>query len=240
MSSRQNLHNMTLFLLPNLLGPHDDWKPFLPASVADVVAELDALIGESEKAARLYLKRFLPDAFRSLPIALLNEHTSPQDLRALANDVARGGKWGLISDAGLPCLADPGAALVLRVRERGASVRTFAGPSSLIFALQLSGLPGQRFAFHGYLPIRRRKEAIRVLDARARAERETQLFIEAPYRNVQLFKDLLFTLREDTYLACAVDLTLPSEWVRTRRIAQWRTSGLPRLDKRPALFLISS
>src|SRR5262249_13098213 len=144
---------MTLFLLPNLLDETLAWEPFLPASVAAAVQSLDGLIAESEKEGRRYLRRFVNhERMAATPIRLLNEHTQPKEIGELLEPLIRGERWGLISDAGLPCIADPGAPLVLLAHEKKIRVETFSGPSSIVMALQLSGLSGQRFAFHGYLP----------------------------------------------------------------------------------------
>lgn len=235
---------MTLLLLPNLLDPEGTHHRFLPASVDQAVARLDGIIAESEKQARAFLRRFAfpaPKTFREVPIRLLNEHTKEAEVEALLEPLLRGECWGVVSDAGLPCLADPGALLVSRARRRGIAIEAFVGPSSLVLALQLSGLPAQAFAFHGYL---QKEEAalikqLQMLEKRSAQERATQLFIEAPYRNQKMLGRLLGTLREETLLCVAWDLTMPTQGVISQSVQLWKKQPqLPSIDKRPAVFLL--
>ncbi len=231
---------MTLFLLPNLLGPQEDWGNFLPASVRKAVLSLNTLIAESEKGGRNFLRCFMPQKFRNLPLFLLNEHSQKRDIEALAQKVKEGGNWGLVSDAGLPCLADPGADLVLRLRSLKVPIHAFAGPSAIVLGLILSGLGGQSFAFHGYPPLHKRKQFFAALEKRSKWEKATQIFIEAPYRNEQCFKDLLSVLQGDTYLTCAVDLTFSTEWVQTQKISSWQQAVAPSIQKKPCVFLLKA
>lgn len=222
-----------LYLLPNLLNKEANHEVFLPSSVPRAVSKLDGLIAESEKEGRAYLKRF--DApFRQMPIHLLNKHH--QEIDALLEPIRKGQTWGLISDAGLPVIADPGYQLVARAQDFNIAIQAFVGPSSIILALMLSGLPSQRFSFHGYLPHHPEKELAQ-LEERSRGENATQLFIEAPFRNDPLFKKLLGCLSEGTRLCIAWDLTLPSQGVETHTIAQWKKRTPPQLHKKPAVFL---
>lgn len=228
---------MTLYLLPNLLYKEADHREQLPSSVDRAVAEITGLIAEDAKEARAYLKRF---GRRDLPIPLLNEHTPEKEIDALLEPLKKGETWGLISDAGLPCLADPGALLVRRAKESHIQVKAFPGPCSLLLALMLSGLEAQRFAFHGYLPREEdpRKHALKELEKRAKKEEATQLFIEAPYRNMAMLESALAILDSNTWLAVAVDLTAPTECVYSMPIHKWKTQDLPDINKRPAVFLI--
>jgi 16S rRNA (cytidine1402-2'-O)-methyltransferase len=230
---------MTLHLLPNLLFTEMADTDLLPQSVGQTVAQLQGLIGESPKEARLYLKRF---GKKDIPIAELNEHTSSQELNALLEPLKRGEVWGLMSDAGMPCLADPGALLVRRVREEGLKIRAICGPSSLLLALILSGMPGQRFSFHGYLPREeeKRRHMLKELERRARQEEATQLFIETPYRNEAVVASALAVLSPKTYLTIALDLTGETEEVVGRRVEQWKKEPLPSLSKRPAVFILAT
>src|SRR5258708_21049619 len=142
-----------LLLLPNLLGEHRHHEMFLPSSVDKAVSSLDGLIAESDIEGRRFLKRFeTKKPAMEIPIALFNEHTPDDHIDFLLEPIVKGGRWGLVSDAGLPCIADPGAKLVQRARQLGILIQAFVGPSSILFALMLSGLPGQKFAFQGYLP----------------------------------------------------------------------------------------
>lgn len=234
-----------LYLLPNLLGDLEDHRTHLPSSIDSVVAVLDSLIAENEKEARRFLKRFAypsPKTFRDIPIHLLNEHSTPADKKELFAAITQGGKWGLVSDCGMPCLADPGADIVLMAREKGIAVETFAGPSSILMALVLGGLGGQQFAFHGYLPKEEREllGRIRSLEKRSKEEQATQLFIETPYRNQKMLHSLLNTLDSRTWLSIACDLSLPTQQVWTYRVSQWKSRELPSIDKRPAVFSLLS
>lgn len=230
-----------LLLLPNLLGEQAHHDLFLPASVDRAVASLDGLISESPTAGRRYLGRFqTKKPAQEIPIALYNEHTSDQDLDFLLEPIRKGERWGLVSDGGLPCIADPGSKLVARARQTGINVHAFVGPSSILLSLMLSGLPGQRFAFHGYLdkdPAKRKKQ-ISSLAKRSRQEESTQIFIETPYRNKQTLEMLLETLDEQTQLCVAWELTLPTQGLLSQSLALWKKSPLPNLEKRNAIFLI--
>ncbi|MBS0620592.1 MAG: SAM-dependent methyltransferase [Verrucomicrobia bacterium] len=234
-----------LYLLPNLLADLEDHTPFFSPAVQQAVASIDALIAEGEKEARRYLKRFTypePKTFRDIPLHLLNEHTTSQEKKALLQEIAKGGTWGLISDAGMPCIADPGADLVLAARERGIPVQAFSGPSSILLALILSGLGGQHFTFHGYLPKEEGElaNALRQIEQRSRKEGSTHLFMETPYRNLKLFEKIRETLSPETWLSVATDLTAPTERVQTKRISTWRREAPPDLNKRPTVFVIKS
>lgn len=221
-----------LYLLPNLLDENADPNLFLPQSIKDVVEKLDGIIAESEKGARQFLKRFT-SRFREIPILLLNEHTD--DLEPLLIPLKKGEQWGLISDAGLPILADPGAILVRHLHDLEIAVTTFPGPSSIIYALQLSGFSAQRFTFYGYPPKDEKKleELLRTLP-----KNHTHIFIEAPYRTDAFLKKLVSSLQGETDLSVAWNLTTPSQGVRTSSIREWK-KGLPTLGKIPAVFVIS-
>lgn len=229
-----------LLLLPNLLGDHRHHQPFLPQSVDKAVATLDGLIAESEKEGRRYLGRFeTKKPAMEIPIALLNEHTPEADLDFLLEPITKGERWGFVSDAGLPCIADPGSKLVLRARQKGILVQAFVGPSSILSALMLSGLPGQSFAFSGYLPKEpsERRQQIERLVVNAKRENATQILMEAPYRNSYTLEALLQTLPESSLLCVAWDLTMPTQGVVTNTVRGWKKTTLPSLEKKPALFL---
>ena len=233
----------TLLLFPNVLGDCRHAEVFLPASVFKAMQSIDGLIAESETEGRRYLKRFdTKKSAMEMPVALFNEHTPESDLDFLLEPVVAGERWGLVSDAGLPCIADPGSKLVLRAIQRGINVQAFVGPSSPLLALMLSGLPGQKFYFHGYLSKDPEKRCVEIkqLAHQSLAEQVTQLFIEAPYRNQHTLEALVQTLPESAWLSVAWDLTLPTQGVMTQRTAQWRKCTLPNLDKKPAIFLISN
>lgn len=230
-----------LYLLPNLL--HEEAQPgetFSPR-VQEIVFSLDGIIAESERGARLFLRNFVQRSdplSQRIHIALLNEHTTQDELEAIVRSL-RDQKWGLISDSGLPIIADPGCNLVFLARRRGIAVEALSGPSSLLMALQLSGLPAQRFSFHGYLE--REKERlqpqIKKLELQSKQEKRTQLFIEAPYRNEKLFQALAESLDPSSWLSVAVDLMAPAQFVKTLEVKEWRKQSSPALHKKETLFL---
>ncbi len=233
--------NGTLYLLPNRLGP-SKWEAVFPPLLHDVVQQIDGLIAESPKVARAYLKEFAgKEDWRETPICELSEHTTSAELNDLLLPLRKGEVWGLISDAGLTCLADPGAQLVARARENNIAVRTLPGPSSIVMALQLSGFSHQRFSFVSYPP---RKEEdfqrwLKKMERRIDQEQETILFIEPPYKTETTLKKLLSSLSSDRKLAVAVDLTLPTEEVFVKKVSRWKNEPLPELHKRPAIFLLN-
>lgn len=217
-----------LILLPNLLGP--EGLELIPSIVADKVKTLDGLIAESEKAGRSFLHRYKRSA-HTVPIALLRE-----DYDFLLEPIEKGETWGMISDAGLPCLADPGSALVRRAREKNIPVEAISGPSSITLALMLSGLVARRFFFQGYLD-RDRIPHIRRLEHLSRKERAIQVLIEAPYKNSATFEALVNTLSPRTLLCTACQLTQPDQEVITLSVEEWRGRKPPNIHKKPTIFL---
>lgn len=232
-----------LLLLPNLIGDHRHHELFLPTSVDKAVQSLDGLIAESEQAGRRFLSRFqtIKEA-HAIPIALFNEHTPDDHINFLLEPILKGERWGIVSDAGLPCIADPGSKLVSRARQIGIPIQAFVGPSSILLALMQSGLSGQRFTFHGYLDKdpAKRKQQIKQIEKIAITEKYTQIFMETPYRNQQIMTTLLETLADATLLCVAWDLTLPSQGVLSQSVAVWKKSPPPNLEKRNAIFIIGS
>jgi 16S rRNA (cytidine1402-2'-O)-methyltransferase len=232
-----------LFLLPNLLGEYRHAEVFLPASVFKAMQTIDGLIAESEIEGRRYLKRFeTKKPAMEIPLALFNEHTPDSHLDFLLEPIVAGERWGLVSDAGLPCIADPGSKLVLRAQQRGIHIQAFVGPSSILLSLMLSGLPGQKFFFHGYLDREPAKRQVQIknLALQSGKEKATQLFMEAPYRNRHTLEALLETLPESALLCVAWDLTLSTQGVMTQSISQWKKCSLPNLEKKPAIFLFNT
>lgn len=227
---------MTLLLLPNLLAENRHWNLFLPASVEKAVQSLDGLIAESETGARRYLSLFkLEKKPHEIPVVLYNEHSKDDEIDFALEPLVKGQRWGLVSDAGLPCIADPGYKLVSRARKRGLTIQAFIGPSAILLSLMLSGLPAQSFYFHGYLP---KDEPNLIIQLKKMTAGTTHLFIEAPYRNTNILQTLLKTLADDTDLSIAWDLTMPSQGVITQKISAWKKMLLPNLDKKPAVFLV--
>lgn len=229
---------MTLYLLPNVLDEEAN-DVFVPG-VRETVRSLKGLIAESESEGRKFLRRFVTrEELDLIQLRVLNEHTPPQDLEELLKPLVKKESWGLISDAGLPCLADPGSALVRRAHAKKIAVKAFAGPSSMVLALQLSGLEGQRFSFHGYLPREEEplKKMLRALELRSKQDVATQLWIEAPYRSAKLAKLALEVLNPSTLFCIALSLTSPRERLATQTIAEWRKAPWT-IEKEPAVFLL--
>jgi 16S rRNA (cytidine1402-2'-O)-methyltransferase len=229
-----------LYLIPVTLTEDGAPEEVLPAGVLARVRSIGDFVVENAKTARRALSACgHPGPIASLRISVLDEHTSDADVPALLAPLREGRPLGLMSEAGVPAVADPGARLVAAAHAEGLRVVPLVGPSSILLALMASGLEGQRFRFAGYLPVAGpdRVAAIRRLEARSAAERETQAFIETPYRNDALLADLLKTCRDDTRLTVAADLTGSGESIRTASIAQWRRAPAPP-GKRPAMFLL--
>ena len=227
-----------LYLIPSPLG---DYSPdqVLPAPVLQTILSLSTFVVEEVRTARRFLSAAgLKGHIDTLEFHTLNEHTQPQEIEALAGLFDKG-DVGLISEAGLPAVADPGAALVALCHRRGIEVVPFTGPSSLMLALMASGLNGQSFAFTGYLPAKtdERKKAIKDIERHSKAGRESQIFIETPYRNDSLLQDLLGTLQPGTMLTIAADITLPSAFIRTKTVKEWRSAPVT-IGKRPCVFII--
>ena len=232
----------TLCLLPIGLGD-TPWQDYLPAATREAACRLTHFVAENAKTARAELKRIgHPLPLRELMIEQLPETPTTDDIERLLAPLAAGHDLGLMSEAGCPAVADPGALLVRRAHELGITVNPLVGPSSVLLALMGSGLDGQRFAFHGYLPAREPERSRRIveLEGESARNRQTQIFIETPYRNSALFNALLSACRPQTRLCVATDLTLGSEQIRTRRVAGWKIAPLPELDRRPTVFLLLS
>jgi 16S rRNA (cytidine1402-2'-O)-methyltransferase len=230
--------NGTLYLIPTLLGP-EGLSASLPPATLDTVRALDTFVAENAKSARQFLKQVgMPVPLAQLRIEELNQHTHPERIDRLLVPLRAGKSAGMLSEAGCPGVADPGAELVAAAHREGMHVAPLVGPSSLLLALMASGLNGQQFCFHGYLPVERakREQTIRQLEADSVVRHVTQLFIEAPYRNNQLLSALLATLHPDTRLSLATDLTQPTETIGTKRVREWRKET-PDLNRRPTVFL---
>jgi 16S rRNA (cytidine1402-2'-O)-methyltransferase len=227
-----------LYLIPSPLG---DYPPqeVLPAPVLQAILPLKTFVVEEVRTARRFLSAAgLKGQIDTLEFHTLNEHTRPEEVEALAGLFDKG-DVGLISEAGLPAVADPGAALVALCHRRDIEVVPLTRPSSLMLALMASGLNGQSFTFLGYLPAKtdERKKAIKDIERRSRAGRESQIFIETPYRNDSLLQDLLGTLQPGTMLTVAADITLPTAFIRTKSVQQWRSAPVT-IGKRPCVFII--
>jgi 16S rRNA (cytidine1402-2'-O)-methyltransferase len=227
---------LILYAIPTPLGGAP--QAVLPAATLKIVSELRDLVAENAKSARAFLSAAGVKP-RQVSIVELNEHTPATQISSLLAPLREGRPLGLVSEAGCPAIADPGAALVEAAHREGFRVVPLVGPSSITLALMASGLEGQRFAFCGYLPrdAAQRKSRLQSLEKRSRQERETEMFIETPYRNDAMLAALLEACAPDTRLCVAVDLTLESESIQTKTITEWRRRGAS-IGRRPAVFLL--
>lgn len=243
----------TLYLIPNTLGQSEGQQTnllaqIIPDTVQSMTAQLSHFVAENAKTTRAYLKLLnqyhpLAKPMQELQIAELNVNTPAQALDNLLSPLLQGYDVGLISEAGVPAVADPGANLVRLAHQRGIAVRPLVGPSSLLLALMASGLNGQSFAFHGYLPTDAglRTKRIKELEERSRKEQQTQLLIETPYRNAAMLEALATTCFPHSLICVATDLTLESEKISTLPAAEWKkrlqANQAPDFHKKPTVFL---
>jgi 16S rRNA (cytidine1402-2'-O)-methyltransferase len=229
-----------LYLVPNLLGIAPP-ESVLPQRTLDLARSLRHFVVETPKAARQFLKVLgTTRPLQALQLSELNEHTPSHRVDALLAPAIEGEDLGLLSDAGCPAVADPGAALVASAHRAGIPVVPLVGPSAVLLALMASGMNGQAFAFHGYLPAKpqARATALKSLDQAVARTGATQLFIETPYRNDVMVEAVIETCASSMRFCVAADLTLPSELIFSRRIAAWRKESRPAFAKRPAMFLL--
>jgi len=230
-----------LYLVPNVLS-EGDWQNVLPATTFPVVTQTRYFIVENIRTARRFLKQLNQEInIDRLTFFELNKHTQPEELPGFLQPLEDGADVAVISEAGCPGVADPGAEVVKLAHEKGFKVVPLVGPSSIVLALMASGLNGQNFAFNGYLPVRanERIRAISQLEKKIKSNGQTQIFIETPYRNNQLINDLLKTCSPSTLLCIAANLTGENEFVVTKTIGQWK-GIVPDLHKQPAIFLIGN
>ena len=232
----------TLYLIPVPLG-QSSVDSVLPISVRDCARQLKNFVAENAKSARAFLKSLPSDTpLQQIEIHELSEHTPSSALPGLLAPLLAGVNIGLISEAGCPAIADPGANLVDLAQRQGIRIVPMVGPSSILLALMGSGLSGQNFAFHGYLPIKdeERLKKLQELEKESRKEKRTQIFIETPYRNRQMLSTLIKACAADTKICVATDLTLDKECIATRTSRQWRQQELPDIDRRPTVFLLQA
>lgn len=228
-----------LYLIPTTLG---DTEPLevMPLSVKKVIEEVDYFIVENEKSARRFIKKITPKKSQpSLKVMLLDKYVAEEETQSYLDVCLEGKNVGLLSEAGVPAVADPGATIVKLAHQKNIQVVPLVGPSSILMAMMSSGLNGQNFAFNGYLPIDKldRKRAIKELERLSRDKNQSQIFIETPYRNEKLFTDLKAILAPFTNLCIACDITLKSEYIKTLPINNWKKQK-PDLHKKPAIFII--
>lgn len=228
-----------LYLIPVPLG--DDGLATILPDVQAIARRLQYFVVENEKTARRFLGNIKTETpVRELTLRTLSEHSSQQDLPDLIAPLLAGQDVGLLSEAGCPAVADPGAPLVALAHHHGIRVVPLVGPSSILLALMASGLNGQQFRFLGYIPSEKdeRIRKLKEIEQASRLRNETQIFIETPYRNKHLLDDIVATCKAETRLCVAINLTQPNEFVCTRRIAEWRASPLPDTHKQPCIFLL--
>jgi 16S rRNA (cytidine1402-2'-O)-methyltransferase len=230
---------MVLYLIPTSLG-ETDLDRILPAYNNEIVNRLDFFIVEDVRTARRFLKKINPATdIDSKTFYVLNQHTRPEEIAGFLKPLSEGREVGVISEAGCPAIADPGADVVAIAQEKGFKVVPLVGPSSILLALMASGFNGQSFAFNGYLPVQPadRTKAIKRLENRAHNEKQSQIFIETPYRNMKMLQDIISVCLPTTRLCIAADITLETEFIHTKTVNDWKKQ-LPDLNKRPCIFIL--
>ncbi|TBX70444.1 SAM-dependent methyltransferase [Flavobacterium silvisoli] len=228
-----------LYLIPTTLGEMNP-EDVLPQTVKRAIDFMDCYIVENEKTARKFIKSVHPEKVQAnLKISTLNKHTDVADYNAMIAPCLNGINVGLMSEAGCPGVADPGAAIVKIAHEKGIQVVPLVGPSSILLAMMGSGMNGQSFAFNGYLPIDKaeKKSALKNYEKLSQDKNQSQIFIETPYRNNKLLEDFLQVLQPNTQLCIATDLTLPTEYIKTLRVADWKKTKVD-LHNRPTIFIL--
>jgi 16S rRNA (cytidine1402-2'-O)-methyltransferase len=228
-----------LYLIPTLLGDgaYDD---VLPANLRQIIVKITYFVVEDLRTARRFLKKADSSIdINKLSFELLNEHSSPEDIPSFLNPLLEGNDLGIMSEAGTPCVADPGSELVSLAHSHSIRVIPVSGPSSITLALMASGFNGQNFTFHGYLPVekRERNAALRRIEQDAFRKSQTQIFIETPYRNMKMFESILESCNAGTRLCIAANLTTNDEMIKTLSVAEWKKQT-PAIHKQPAVFLI--
>lgn len=230
-----------LHLIPTPLGENLPLE-VLPLSVKKTVEDLDHFIVENEKIARRFIKKITPQKNQvDLSLFPLNKYTTQNEIDTYLNPCVQGISMGLLSDAGCPGIADPGAVIVAKAHANRIKVIPHIGPSSIILSLMSSGLNGQNFAFNGYLPIdkKQRAQSIQRLEKKALLDQQAQLFIETPYRSDALFQELVQTLSPSTFLCVACDLNQPNEFILTQTAQHWKKNNV-NFNKRPCIFILDA
>ena len=228
-----------LYLIPITLGDNEPLD-VLPITIKRTIDFIDDYIVENEKTARKFIKSIHPEKVQgSLRLSTLNKHTQIAEHNAMLQACLEGKNVGIMSESGCPGVADPGAVIVKIAHEKGIQVIPLVGPSSILLALMASGMNGQSFAFNGYLPIEKseKKSVLKHLEKLASEKNQTQIFIETPYRNNKLLEDIIQALQPNTHLCIAADITLPTEYIKTLRIQDWKKIKID-LHNRPTIFII--
>jgi 16S rRNA (cytidine1402-2'-O)-methyltransferase len=242
-SNNISLQNMKgkgrLFLIPNTLGDTDLGK-ILPAYNREIISSLIFFIVEEIRTTRRFLKKVNPKIdINQINFSVLNEHTDFNEISSFLEPLTEGFDMGIISEAGCPAIADPGADVVALAQQQDIQVIPLIGPSSILLSLMASGFNGQNFAFLGYLPVKQeeRINVLKKIENRIYSENQTQIFIETPYRNMKMLEDILNTCKSTTKLCIASDLTLETEYIKTKTISEWKLNKLD-LNKKPCIFLL--
>ena len=228
----------TLYLIPTTIGS-DTWESVIPPMVISKTRSLKHFIVEDIRTTRRYLSKIgVETPIEQLNFQLLNEHTQQVEVEQLIQPLLHGQDVGLLSESGLPAIADPGSFVVALANRMGIKVVPLTGPSSIFLTLMASGLNGQNFAFVGYIPVKsdERRHRIKQLELRSRQEKQTQIFIEAPYRNLHVFEDILKECNSETRLTIGMELTTPNEYIATKKIWEWKNSTLPDINKKNCVF----
>lgn len=228
-----------LYLIPTRLGDNPPLE-VLPISIKKIIESVNYYIVENEKTARRFIKKVSPNKSQSsLTIFVLNKFTDINELPNFLKPSLEGKHVGLLSEAGCPGIADPGADIVSIAHEKNIQVVPLVGPSSILLALMSSGMNGQSFTFNGYLPIDKadRKKSLKNLEKLSFEKKQTQIFIETPYRNNKMLEDICASLHKNTRVCVACDITLPSEYIKTQTVNDWKQTNID-LHKRPAIFII--
>jgi 16S rRNA (cytidine1402-2'-O)-methyltransferase len=231
--------NGNLYLIPTPIGTAPA-SFYTPLYLSELIQSINYYIVENERTGRRHLlKMGIKTPIDDLHFFVLNKHTQQKDIESFLEPALKGHSTGLLSEAGLPGIADPGASITKLAHQKNIRVIPVTGPSSIFLALMASGLNGQNFAFSGYLPINKKEKikTIRKLEKTSVSENQTQIFIEAPYRNNQLLEDLINSCHPETLLCIAANITMDSEFIATKTIGNWKKQ-LPDLHKRPAVFLL--
>jgi 16S rRNA (cytidine1402-2'-O)-methyltransferase len=231
-----------LYLIPAPLSD-SDVNDYIPAKVMDIVNNIRYFAVEDLRTARRYLSRLKIDTpIDELSFSLLNEHTDVKAISALFAPVLQGHDLGLLSDAGMPCIADPGEELVQMAHSYGVTVIPLVGPSSLFLALAASGLSGEKFSFEGYLPAKTPDliKTVKRLEQQSRQNGQSKIFIETPYRSAKIFETLLNVCSPDTFVCVACNVTAVDEFIQTRQISEWKKNDVPELNRKPCIFILQA
>lgn len=229
-----------LYLIPTSLGDTSFDKLF-PTHNAEIISSIQYFIVENIRSARRFLKKVNPEIdIDKLTFFELNKHTNPEEISTYLQPLTDANSIGVLSEAGCPAVADPGSDVVAIAQRKNFKVFPLVGPSSILMGLMASGFNGQSFSFAGYLPVQQEEKIkmLKKLESRIYAESQTQIFIETPYRNMKMLSDILTTCKSSTMLCIAADITLDSEYLKTKSISDWKKQTLPDLNKRPCIFLL--